>query len=133
VGHVDEPLPHPLHDLDQGILDDFNATGFLEDDDRRELDTELEHDFWLRSGPLERISGGVNYNQYWSQDNVLRSWELEANAEFVFRSGWLAEVELVDEFKLFEKEFRNHRIITDVGWDSRDGRRARSSRHRDEL
>ena len=35
--------------LDEGILDDFNATGFLEDDDRRELDTELEQ--WRLARP----------------------------------------------------------------------------------
>jgi hypothetical protein len=108
--------------LDRGILDDFNATGFLEDDDRRELDTELGHDFWIGSGAVERISAGVNYNRYWSQQDVLRSWELEAGAELVFRSGWMVEIELLDELKLFEKEFRNRRIVMDVGWDSRDGR-----------
>ena len=54
---------------------------------------------------------------------MLRSWELEAKAEAVFRSGWYLEVELLDEFKLYEKEFRNRRIVTDVGWDSRGGRR----------
>jgi hypothetical protein len=109
--------------LDEGILDDFNATGFLEDDDRKELDTEVEHDFWLRSGALERISVGVNYNRYWSQRDVLRSWELEADAEVVLRNGWFIELEGLDEYKLYEKEFRNHRIVIDVGWDSRDGRR----------
>jgi hypothetical protein len=108
--------------LDAGILDDFNATGFLEDDDRKEIDSELTHDFWIRSGPLERVSGGINYNRYWSQQDVLRSWELEASVEAVLRSGWFVEVELLDEFKLYEKEFRNRRIVTDVGWDSRDGR-----------
>ncbi len=108
--------------LDAGILDDFNAVGFLRDDDRREWDTNLRHIFWLDSGPIERIQPEVNYNRFYSQDDVLRSWELDAEFEVVFRNGWEVELNHIDEFKLFEKEFRNDRTILEVGWDGRDGR-----------
>jgi hypothetical protein len=109
-------------DLDTGILEAFNAVGFLEEDDRKEFDTALEHTFWFDSGALERIKIDTNYNRYWSQQDVLRSWELAAEVSFVLRSGWKFEVDSLDEFKLYEKEFRNRQIDFEVGWDGRDGR-----------
>jgi hypothetical protein len=108
--------------LDAGILEDFNAVGFLKDDDRKEFDTALAHTFWISSGPLEKIKIDTNYNRYWSQQDVLRSWVLEGEVSFVLRSGWKFEVDYLDEFKLFEKEFRNRRTDLEVGWDSRKGR-----------
>jgi hypothetical protein len=110
--------------LDAGILEDFNAAGFLKDDDRKEFDTALEHTFWLESGALEKIKVDTNYNRFWSQQDVLRSWELEGEISFVLRSGWWFEVDYLDEFKLFEKEFRNQHTKLEVGWDSRTGRSA---------
>jgi hypothetical protein len=108
--------------LDTGILDDFNSVGFLKDDDRREFDTALAHTFWLDSGALDKIAIDTNYNRFWSQEGVLRSWELEGEISFLWRSGWWFEIDYLDEFKLFEKEFRNHHTNLELGWDSREGR-----------
>ena len=108
--------------LDVGILEDINAVGFLTDDDRKEFDTNVRHTFWLDSGPIEKVEPSVNYNRYWSQDGVLRSWEVDAEVEVQFRNGWEFEIEHIDEFKLFEKEFRNDLTMVTVGWDGRDGR-----------
>jgi hypothetical protein len=108
--------------LDEGILEDINAVGFLTDDDRKEFDTNARHTFWLDSGPVEKVRPSVNYNRYWSQEGELRSWEIDAEIEVQFRNGWAIELEYIDEFKLFEKEFRNDRTELAVGWDGRDGR-----------
>ena len=109
-------------ELDAGIKKDINAVGFLRDDDRKEFDTNVSHTFWLDDGPIENVHPRVNYNRYRSQEGVLRSWELDATLGVVFRNGWEFEVEYIDEFKLFEKEFRNDRTILTAGWDGRDGR-----------
>ena len=109
-------------EIDPDILADFNAAGFLSDDDRKEFDTNLRHTFWLDAGPVERIQPRVNYNRFYSHEDVLRSWVLDAEIEVTFRNGWEIEFEHIDEFKLFEKEFRNDRTIVEVSWDSRDGR-----------
>ena len=112
-------------ELDPGIMDDFNAVGFLTDDDRREFDTNVRHTFWFTSGAVENIRPRVNYNRYWSHEDVLRSWELDASVDVVFRNGWEIELEHLDEFKLFEKEFRNDRTVLNVGWSNRSGRSIR--------
>jgi hypothetical protein len=108
--------------LDQNIKDDFNAIGFLRDDDRREFDTNFTKTFWISKGAVEKIRAGANYNRFWSQEGVLRSWELDASANAVFRSGWTVGFKYFDEFKLFEKEFYNNRTVLSGGWDARDGR-----------
>jgi len=108
--------------LDTGILEDINAVGFLRDDDRKEFDTNARHTFWMDSGPIEKVEPSINYNRYWSQEGVLRSWRVDAQVDVEFRNGWDIEIQHIDEFKLFEKEFRNDRTTVEVGWDSRDGR-----------
>jgi hypothetical protein len=108
--------------LDAGIQEDFNTVGFLRDDDRKEFDTNFTRTFWVAEGPVERVRAGVNYNRYTGQDDVLRSWELDAEIDVVLRSGWEFEIERIDEYQLFEDEFRNDRTVATVGWDGRDGR-----------
>jgi hypothetical protein len=110
--------------LDAGLRDNVNAVGFLEDDDRREIDAEAEHQIWFRNSAVENLQGKVNYNRYLSQDGVLRSWELETKVELVFTSGWQGELSYVDEFKLYEKEFRNSLTSLQLGYDNRRGRSA---------
>jgi len=100
----------------------MNVIGFLRDDDRREFDTNGTHTFWFESGAFEKVKGGVNYNRYWSQEGVLRSWEFDAEVDIVFSSRWEVEISYVDEFELFEKEFHNSITSVEFGYDNRAGR-----------
>jgi hypothetical protein len=110
--------------LDQGLQDNVNAVGFLKDDDRREFDTNFKHQFWFQNSAFENLEGKVNYNRYWSQEGVLRSWELDADIELVMTSGWQFELGYQDEFELFEKEYRNSLTSFEFGYDNRQGRSA---------
>jgi len=109
--------------LDAGIKDDFNATGFLRDDNRKEWDTNLTHEFRFQEGSIETIEPSVNYNRYYSQEGVLRSWRLDSSMELEFRKYWELELHHVEEYKLFEKEFRNDRTEFEVNWDNRENLR----------
>jgi hypothetical protein len=109
--------------LDEGVKDDFNTVGFLRDDDRKEWDTNLRHEFWFEKGLFEKIEPWVNYNRYTSQEGALRSWRLDAGVDFTFRKYWEVEFNHMEEFKLFEKEYRNDRNQVELEWDARDGRR----------
>ena len=107
--------------LDEGLRDNVNVVGFLRDDDRREVDAEVKHQIWFQDSAVEKLDGKVNYNRYWSQQGVLRSWELDADVELVFTSGWQLELSYVDDYKLYEKEFRNSITSFQVGYDNRKG------------
>jgi hypothetical protein len=108
--------------LDAGLRDNVNVIGFLEDDDRREIDAEVTHQLWFQDSPVENLEGKVNYNRYWSQDGVLKSWDLECDVEMVLTSGWQAELSYDEEYKLYEKEFHNSLTSLQVGYDNRQGR-----------
>ena len=50
--------------LGDRFADNVNVIGFIRDDDRRELDGAVNKTLWVRSGPVERIEYGSNYNIY---------------------------------------------------------------------
>ena len=100
--------------------DHVNAIGFIRDDDRREMDSALRKQFWFEGGPLQGIEYGSNYNVYWSQENVLRSYQIDQSLEVEFRNRWSAEYAYQNEFKLFEKGFYNYQHEFEVGYNTRE-------------
>jgi hypothetical protein len=97
-----------------------NAIGFVRDDNRREIDSALDKTFWFESGPLEQFEYGSNYNIYWGQDGTRRSWQIDQALNFEFRNRWALEIEHQEEFKLFEKEFRNRETGITLGYNTRE-------------
>ena len=116
TGHVHVRYTH----LGERLGDNLNAIGQVKDDNRREIDSALEKTIWVRSGTFERVQYGSNYNVYWSQRNELRSWQVDQSVEIEFRNRWSTEVNYTEEFKRFEKDFRNRQIGVDVGYNTRE-------------
>jgi hypothetical protein len=112
--------------LGHRFADNVNVVGFIRDDDRRELDSALEHTFWIRRGAFERIAYDSNYNIYWSQQGVLRSWQIDQELEVELRSRWSMELEYQEEFKRFEKDFRNRQLGVEIGYNTRQFQSARA-------
>lgn len=107
-----------------GLMENMNAVGFIRDDNRKEFDTNLSHTFWLQGRLVEEIDAGVNYNRYWSQAGTLRSWELDAECDVAFTNKWEIDLSYNNEFKRYEKDFRNYEANLTVGYDTRAGRSA---------
>ena len=106
-----------------GIRNDFNTLGFLQDDDRKEIDTNLRHVFFFDTGLLERLRPAVNYNRYTSVDHgVLRGWALAPTVTAILRNRLEFEIARRDEYRLFEKGYRNDQTTLTAGWNARDGR-----------
>jgi hypothetical protein len=116
TGHFHVRYSH----LGERLGDNVNAIGQVKDDDRREVDSALEKTIWVRSGAFERVQYGSNYNVYWSQQNVLRSWQIDQSVEIEFRNRWSTEVSITEEFKRFEKDFRNRQVGIGVGYNTRE-------------
>lgn len=108
--------------LDAGIRDNINAVGFLRDDNRREWDTNVSHSWWFEESFFERVNANVNYNRYYGQDGVLRSYETRVRTRVDFSNNWGFNLRYEDEFQRFEEDFHNHRFEIDFGWDNRQGR-----------
>ncbi|MCK4579550.1 MAG: carbohydrate binding family 9 domain-containing protein [Candidatus Marinimicrobia bacterium] len=107
---------------DKGLMENMNALGFIRDDDRKEFDTNLSHTFWMKERLVESIEADVDYNRYWSQEGILRSWELKSDLDVVFANKWIIELSHNEEYKRYEKRFLNHETTLDVGYDNRAGR-----------
>lgn len=106
----------------EGLMENMNAIAFIRDDDRREVDSRLVKTFWLKRGGFERIEFDTNYNQYWSQKGVLRSCESDSELSITLMNKWELELEHNEEFKRYEKDFRNRETDLSIGYDTRTGR-----------
>jgi hypothetical protein len=105
--------------LGDRVADNINVIGFILDDDRRELDSALEKTFWVAGGPAERIQYLSNYNGYWGQTGTLRSWQIDESVAVDWRNRWSTGVSHTEEFKRFEKDFRNRQTRLQLGYNTR--------------
>lgn len=106
--------------LGRNFADNANRVGFIRDDNRRELDSAIEKTFYPQKWGLERIDYESNYNIYWGLDGTLRSWKIDQDVSFDLKNKLSVTVEHHEEFKLFEKEFRNRQSELELGYNTRE-------------
>ncbi len=110
--------------LGEYFADNANEVGFVQDDNRRELDSAISKTWWINQTPFERIEYDSNYNIYWGLDHTLRSWKIDQGLTFDLRNKFTLEVEHDQEYKLFEKKFRNHATDLTLGYNTREWQQA---------
>jgi hypothetical protein len=113
--------------LGQYFGDNANNVGFIRDDNRRELDSAIHKTFWIKKWGFDRINYGSNYNIYWGMDGTLRSWKIDQELNFDLQNKFSFEVEHHQEYKLFEKDYRNHETEFELGYNTREWQSARIS------
>lgn len=116
TGHFHVRYSH----LGDRVADNVNGIGFIQDDDRREIDSAASKTFWIRNGTFEQLRYNSNYNIYWGQTGVLRSWKVDESFNVEFRNRVSTGVAWSEEYKLFEKDFRNRQIGVDIGYNTRE-------------
>jgi hypothetical protein len=107
--------------IGEGIMENMNSTGYIRDDDRREIDTELEKTFWINRLGIESISPGINYNRYWSLTGELRRWEDINSLSMKFLKKWKYSIRHIEEYIRYEKGFRNGYLKNEVEYDNKLG------------
>jgi hypothetical protein len=110
--------------LGTNFADNANSVGFIQDDNRRELDSALSKTFFPRKLGFERIEYISNYNIYWGLDGTLRSWKIDQEVGFDLKNKFSITLEHHEEFKLYEKEFRNRQSEIDIGYNTREWQHA---------
>ena len=105
----------------ENVRENMNDIGFIRDDDRREVDSNIRKQFWINKSGFEDISAGINYNQYWSQTNILRSWEVRNSLDIKFLKKWEFSLKYIDEFKRYEKDFRNNEMEAEIDYENKMG------------
>ena len=116
TGHFHVRYSH----LGEYVADNGDAVGFVRDDDRREFDSAISRLLSYRSGLLEQIEYSSNYNIFWSQAGVLRSWEIVQGLDFELRNRFTIELSHVEDFQRFEQDFRNRQSEVVIGYNTRE-------------
>ncbi|MBA7580963.1 hypothetical protein ES708_22862 [subsurface metagenome] len=62
--------------LGENLKDNINQTGFLRDDDRHELDADLNYTFWMQNSFIRYIRVSFANKAYWSIKRELRGWTI---------------------------------------------------------
>src|SRR6266850_3925411 len=101
------------------VADNLNVIGQIVDDDRREIDSHVTKIRWIRSGAFEKLQHDANYNIYWGQTGLLRSWKVDESLAVEFRNRLSTDMSWVEEFKRFEKDFRNREVGFNLGYNTR--------------
>jgi hypothetical protein len=100
--------------------DNANSVGYVWDDNRREIDSVLEKSFVMQKWGIEFIRYTSRYNIYWGTQGTLRSWELNQGFSLLKQNMFELNVMHTQDFKLFEKEYRNNRTRLFMGFDTRE-------------
>ena len=102
----------------ENFRENVNQTGFITDDNRKEIDFEGTYKFWINGKILEYIDIGSNNNIFWSQSGTLRSWNLDNSLNVYFRNRFSFGYNYNDEYKLYEKDFYNHSHDFTLGYNT---------------
>ena len=110
--------------LGERFADNANHVGYIQDDNRNELDSAIEKTWWIRKHGIDRIEYNSNYNIYWGCDGTLRSWGIWQQLEAELTNLFSVELSGEREFKRYEKDFHNHHLELALGYNTREWKSA---------
>jgi len=105
-------------EIGKDFQENVNQTGFVTDDDRREIDNDITYKWWLQNNTFEYIDFQSNNNVFWSLGGTLRSWYLTDAVNFYFKNKLNFEYAYNNEYKLYEEEFYNHKHTFSLGYNT---------------
>jgi hypothetical protein len=108
------------NNVGSNFRENVNQTGFITDDDRREIDFEGTYKFWIKNKIFEYINVGSNNNIFWSQKGVLRSWNTDNTIGVYFSNRISLGYNYNNEYKLYEKGFYNFRHEIMLGYNTEE-------------
>jgi len=123
TGHFHVRYTH----VGENVRENMNGVGFVRDDNRKEVDSNIRKQFWINRYGLQDLTPSVNYNRYWSQAGDLRSWDVRSTLSLNFLRKWSLRLTNDEEFKaeepgLFERDFRNSLYQADLTFNTRTGK-----------
>jgi hypothetical protein len=106
-------------EIGKDFQENVNQTGFVTDDDRREMDSDISYKWWLKNNTFEYIEIESLNNVFWSlETGDLRSWYFTDLVNFYFKNKINFEYAYNNEYKLYEKEFYNHKHTFQLGYNT---------------
>lgn len=106
-------------EMGENFQENVNQTGYVVDDDRRELDSDLSYRWWIQNNIFKYIEVETRNNVFWARTTgVLRSWNINESVEFYFQNRFSLSYRYNNEYKLFDKDYFNHRHTFDLGYNT---------------
>jgi len=102
--------------IDPGFRDNVNQVGFIQNDDRRELDSTVRYEWWVKQYGIERVTCNTQWNNLWAHDGALRNVYLSQSVGVTFLGKWLIGLGNTYNTELFEKRFHNHTKLVESGY-----------------
>ena len=105
-------------DIGETFAKNVNQTGFVNDDDRREVDADIIYKWWIQSKAVRYVRAFSNYNVFWSHKGNLRGQSVFLLVNTYFQNKFNFEVFYNYEYRLFEKGFYNHKYGVEIGYNT---------------
>jgi hypothetical protein len=105
-------------DTGENFQDNVNHTGFIRDDDMREIDSDINYRWWFESGLLKYLYLSTKNNIFWNHKGTLRSWYITEYARAYFNNNFSIDLAYNNEFKLYEKKYYNHFYEVEFGYNT---------------
>ena len=106
--------------LDEKFGDNVNPVGFIQDDNRREIDAALVKSFLTGKGTIQEIRYESAYDMFWGKNNTLRGWQIDQGLYLETNNKFTIGVSHSEEFRLYEKEFRNRQSRILIGFNLKE-------------
>ena len=104
-------------EVGEHFRENVNQTGYVVDDDRREVDSDFQYRIWIRNRIFQYIEIESRNNIFWARTNgYLRSWYLTEGIEYYLQNRFSFEYSYNNEFKLFDKKYYNHAHTFELGY-----------------
>jgi len=104
-------------DIGINFKENVNETGYIKDDNRRELDSDVSYRFWLND-KIKYIDLVGKNNVFWSQDNILRSWDLKYEIKWYLDNRISIETEYKNDYKLLDRKYHNYYYLFEFGYNT---------------
>ena len=105
----------------KNFQDNVNQTGFIPDDDRHELDSDITYTWWINK-KVSYLDFEARNNVFWSQEGDLRSWYLTYSTRMYLHSKWSLDFAYNNEYKnqyqSEMKDFYNHFYRVELGYNT---------------
>ena len=106
-------------EMGENFQENVNQAGYVVDDDRRELDMDLSYRWWIQNKIFNYIEVGTRNNVFWARTTgVLRSWNINESVEFYLQNRFSLSYLYNNEYKLFDKDYYNHRHSFELGYNT---------------
>ena len=106
-------------ELGENFRENVNQTGYVVDDDRREVDSDLSYRWWIQNNVFNYIEVGTRNNVFWARTTgVLRSWNINESVVLYFQNRFSFTYLYNNEYKLFEKDYYNNRHTFSLGYNT---------------